>query len=111
MWKELGKPVECISCFRADIRFSLVYLMFKDLHPCVRYVACQCVYVLLYAVFVFSFVGRVSSMIDITCFSNPIFCLFSYINHFITFPHSIPASVLASHDDTDTDTNFSSPSG
>jgi len=65
MWKELGKTVECISpyyiwrvsCFRADVRFSLINLMFKDLHARVWYAACQYVYVSLYAVFVFSFVG------------------------------------------------------
>jgi hypothetical protein len=70
MWKELGKAVKCIlpyyvlrvSCFRADVWFSLINLMFKDLHACVWYAACQYVYVSLYAVFVFSFVGCVIDM-------------------------------------------------
>lgn len=50
MQMELGKVVECAFSSLLIVHFidcvrSLVTPMFKDVHPRVRYAACQCVYV------------------------------------------------------------------
>ena len=119
MWKELGKAVECISpyyilrvsCFRVDVRFNLVYLMFKDLHPRVRYVACQCVYVSLYAVFVFSFVGcfinTFLSRSTLHVFQTPFLVCFHISTTSLPFPIRFPLPSSPRHGDTDTKTHLS----
>jgi hypothetical protein len=109
MWKELGKAVECISpyyilrvsCFRADVQFSLVYLMFEDL-----YAACQCVYVSLYAVFVFSFVGcfinTFLSRSTLHIFQTPFLVCFHISTTSLPFPIRFPLPSSPHHDNTDT---------